>query len=265
MVSIDWVTFLLKLILVPIFIGVVSLAGRRWGTTVSGWLVGLPLSSAPVAFFLALEQGNVFAQQAAEGILLGIVSVYAFCVAYSWPAMHLGWFRSLLAGMAAFFLSTFLLNAMTLPLIVEVAVSLLTLVVSLLLLPRVGSDKAPSWRTRWEVPARMVSATVLVFLITGVANLLGPQLTGLLTPFPIYAATLGVYTHRSLGGEEAVKLLRGVIVGTSTFIVFFLIVTLTIVRWGLAASFLTAIGAGLLTHFTSLQLLRFLGRVSKLS
>ncbi|HYB84566.1 MAG TPA: hypothetical protein VED86_04495, partial [archaeon] len=36
MIDIGWITFVLKLLLVPTFIAVVSLAGRRWGTTVSG-------------------------------------------------------------------------------------------------------------------------------------------------------------------------------------------------------------------------------------
>ena len=49
-------TFILKLILAPVIIGGASLAGRRWGPAVSGWLVGLPLTSGPVIFFLALSQ-----------------------------------------------------------------------------------------------------------------------------------------------------------------------------------------------------------------
>ena len=32
----------LKLILTPLLIGLISLAERRWGTRVGGWLVGLP-------------------------------------------------------------------------------------------------------------------------------------------------------------------------------------------------------------------------------
>jgi uncharacterized membrane protein len=103
----------------------------------------------------------------------------------------------------------------------------------------------------------MVSATALVVLITEVAPLLGPQLTGLLSPFPIYATTLAVFIHRSQGGEEAVKLLRGVVVGSFTFIIFFLIVSLTIVPWGVGLSFLTAIGVSFLTHAMSLQVLKF--------
>jgi hypothetical protein len=261
MVTIDLVTFLLKLVLVPTFIGAVSLAGRRWGTTVSGWLVGLPLTSGPVAFFLALEQGNFFAYKASEAIMLGIVSVFVFCLAYSRLAVSFRWLQSTLVGMAVFFASTFLLDMIALPLLVGFALALLVLVVSVLLMPHVGSDRMSAWRTRWELPARMVSATALVVLITAVAPLLGPQLTGLLSPFPIYATTLAVFIHRSQGGEEAVKLLRGVVVGSFTFIVFFLILSLTIVTWGIASSFLMAIGVSLLTHVISLQILKFRNRV----
>jgi hypothetical protein len=57
----------LKLVLTPALIGVVSLAGRRWGPGVSGWLVGFPLTSGPVAFFLALDHGVRFAAAAAVG------------------------------------------------------------------------------------------------------------------------------------------------------------------------------------------------------
>jgi hypothetical protein len=41
-------TLLLKLIVAPLLIGAASLAGRRWGETVSGWFIGLPLTSGPV-------------------------------------------------------------------------------------------------------------------------------------------------------------------------------------------------------------------------
>ncbi len=64
----------LKLILTPLFIGMASLAGRRWGPVVSGWLVGLPLTSAPVTLFLAFEQGTTFASRVAQGTLMGILS-----------------------------------------------------------------------------------------------------------------------------------------------------------------------------------------------
>src|SRR5205085_6910931 len=92
-----------KLLLTPLLIGLVSLASRRWGPAVGGWLVGLPLTSAPVTLFLALEQGSTFAAGAAQGTLLGQISVSSFCLAYSWLALRLGWLYSLLIGWCVFF------------------------------------------------------------------------------------------------------------------------------------------------------------------
>jgi hypothetical protein len=40
--------FAFKLTLVPFFILALSLAGRRWGTAVSGWLVALPVVAGTV-------------------------------------------------------------------------------------------------------------------------------------------------------------------------------------------------------------------------
>src|SRR5438270_4777170 len=84
-------TLLLKLVLTPALIGGASLAARRWGHAVSGWVVGLPLTSGPIAFFLALERGTSFAAAAALGSLAGAIAEAAFCVAYAlgaraaWP------------------------------------------------------------------------------------------------------------------------------------------------------------------------------------
>jgi len=258
----DWITFLLKLVLVPSFIAAVSLAGRRWGSTVSGWLISLPFTSGPVAFFLALEQGDLFAYKASEAIMLGIVSMFAFCLVYARLALTSGWLDSMLGGVVAFFVCAFLLDMTELPLFIAFALSLFALIVVILLMPRVAADVISPWRSRWELPARMVSATALVVLITGAAPLLGAQLTGLLSPFPIYGTTLAAFIHRSQGGEEAIKLLKGLLVGSFTFIIFFLILSLTIVPWGMF-SFLMAIGASLVTHFVSLQVLKFRNRIPR--
>jgi hypothetical protein len=91
-------TLLLKLIVTPVLIGAASIAGRRWGETVSGWFIGLPLTSGPVCWFLALEQGTGFAAAAARGCLAGAAAEAGFCVAYGVTARKAGWIRSLAAG-----------------------------------------------------------------------------------------------------------------------------------------------------------------------
>jgi hypothetical protein len=50
-----------KLVVTPVMVLAASLAARRWGDAVGGWLVGLPLISGPISVFLAIEQGPAFA------------------------------------------------------------------------------------------------------------------------------------------------------------------------------------------------------------
>src|SRR6476620_7717455 len=96
------VVLALKLLLTPLLIGLTSLAGRRWGPAVSGWLVGLPLTSAPVTFLLALEHGPAFAALVALGTLAGTVSQILFAVVYAWLARRHGWPLAFAGGSVAF-------------------------------------------------------------------------------------------------------------------------------------------------------------------
>ncbi len=82
---------ILKLVATPLLILGASLAGRRWGESVSGWFVGLPLTSGPVVFFLALEEGAGFAASAAQGCLAGTAAEAGFTLGYAIAARHAGW------------------------------------------------------------------------------------------------------------------------------------------------------------------------------
>jgi hypothetical protein len=94
-------TLVLKLVVTPLLIAAASLAGRRWGQAVGGWLVGLPLTSGPVAFFLALDHGVAFAAAAASGSLAGAVAEAGFGLAYAWSARR-GWPAALAAACVVF-------------------------------------------------------------------------------------------------------------------------------------------------------------------
>ncbi|MBI1855936.1 MAG: hypothetical protein HYR93_08755, partial [Chloroflexi bacterium] len=63
--------FVLKLILAPVILGGASLAGRRWGHAISGWLIGLPLTSGPIIFFLSLSRDATFVSSTILGTLSG--------------------------------------------------------------------------------------------------------------------------------------------------------------------------------------------------
>ncbi len=64
----------LKLLIVPAFILLVSLAGRRWGTTVAGILAGMPVVAGPIVVLVALEQGVGFGIYTATAAVTGVIA-----------------------------------------------------------------------------------------------------------------------------------------------------------------------------------------------
>jgi len=248
----------LKLILTPALIGTASLAGRRWGPAVSGWLVGIPFTSAPIALFLALGHGAAFAAAAASGTMAGTISQAAFCLAYAWLAGRFGSLVSVGAGSLAFFASTAALQPVGLsvfPLFLVVSAALFA---ALRLMPPRASGRPRAARAvpAWDIPARMVVATSFVLLLTAIAPALGPRLTGLLSPFPLYAAVLTVFAHRLEGAAPAVEVLRGLLVGLFAFAGFFLALALSIERAGIATAFALAASITIAIQAVALWALR---------
>jgi len=235
-----------KLIVTPLFIGSVTLAGRRWGPVVRGLLMGLPLTSGPVSLFLAIQYGGKFAGQAAVGSLVGEASVCVFCLAYSFSARKCSWPVSAFIAISAFLAATFLWNRFTWLLLPAFAVLLLIiwLVARLIPLnPRLPKVANPP---SWDLPARMIIAALFVLLLTTFANALGPQLSGLLSPFPVFGVVLACFTHSQQGAQAASNLQHGVVLGSLSFASFFLVVGLCLTRWGMAWTYPTASLAAIL-------------------
>jgi hypothetical protein len=259
-------TLVLKLLLTPALIAVASLAGRRWGPAISGWLVGIPFTSGPIALFLALAHGDAFAADAATGTLAGTLSQAAFCLAYTWLAVGVGWGwpAALLAGALAFFAATAALKPLTLPLAALVVTAIAALLLALRLMPAATADTSKTATSvsppRWDLPLRMLVATAFVLLLTAVAPQLGPRLTGLLAPFPLYAAVLAVFAHQQHGPLPAARVLRGLLLGLCAFVAFFLTLAVALVPLGTGRAFAVAIVLALAVQGVSLWALQRRGR-----
>ena len=249
-------TFALKLALTPALIGAASLAGRRWGPAVGGWLVGLPFTSGPVALFLALEQGPEFAAATATGTLLGTTAQAGFCLAYaSWPGA--AWSRAVAVGAAGFAAVGLALQRLAPSLPAAAAIALGAIVVALLVMPRAAAARATGApRPRWDLPARMALATALVLALTALAPRLGPRVTGMLSTFPVYASILTVFAHALEGRAAALAVLRGLLIGLFAFIGFFVVIAGAIERAGVAPAFVAALALALGVQAASLRLVR---------
>jgi len=247
----------LKLILAPIIIGSASLAGRRWGPSVSGWIVGLPLTSGPVIFFVALGHDAAFAANAALGVLSGGISLVAYTLTYSWLAKRFQWFASISGSLFVFFTSTLLLERVTFPLWITFISVSIAVCIGILLMPKDKLDGlAESKSGHWDIPARILIGTSFILLLTGIAPLIGPRLTGLLTTVPLYVSILTIFAHRDQGHGAAIHVLRGLLYGLFAFTGFFLTLNLLIKETSLGASFGAAILVALTIQGTSFFVLR---------
>ena len=261
-------TLALKLVLTPALIAIATLSGRRWGPSIGGWLVGLPFTSGPVSLFLALEQGTAFTAAAAAGSIAGAAASALFAVVYAALSRRAGWPAALVGSSLAFFVAIFALRA--LPLGAELPAPLLPLYLATLavcatsawLIKEPGTLPAAVAAPRWDLPARMVVATALVVTITTAAPLLGPQLTGLLTTYPIYASVLAVFAHAQRGPVAAIHVIRGLCFGLLAFASFFFAIGSLIDRVGIAIAFACAIGAALVVQTLTLVRLRSEGSAS---
>lgn len=245
----------LKLLLAPLLIYVVTLAGRRWGPTVSGFLIGLPLVSGPISFILAYEYGLEFASRSAVGNLAGQISNCVFALTYIAVARRGNWPVCSVAAIASFFGSTFFLNLFTWQLWPTLAALIGTILLSTRLTPHYQTSGLALKPPRWDLPGRIVTATGLVLILTTTADSLGPQLSGLISPFPAFSVIFAAFTHAQLGAKSASNLLRGVIVGSGGYATFFVIVGALLPRLGLVTTYLLAtagaIGIGSTVFFST--------------
>ena len=246
----------LKLVVTPALIGAATLAGRRWGQSIGGWVVGLPLTTGPVAFFIALDHGTTFAAAAVVGSLVGAVAEAAFSVAYGWSATRTAWLPALLAGSAAYAIVAAILQPLDLGPAALFALVIVALAVALRLMPRGAAGVAPVVAPRWDLPARMVLATTVVLVLTALAPRLGARWSGLLATYPLFAAILTAFGHRLQGAGAAIGVLRGLLFGLFSFAGFCLVLALGLVPLGIAGAFAAAIAVALLTQGVSLWRLR---------
>jgi uncharacterized membrane protein len=245
----------LKLFLVPSLIWGVTIAGRRWGPAFGGWLSAFPLISAPILFFVALQQGTQFAADAAVGTLAAVPANVAFGLAYAWTATRHGWLVSLIAGLAAWFALVACLNlwAPGFPLVVGLVAAVL--LVAPRLYPPLDAEGAASTHAS-DILWRMVAGAALVLAVTHFSGTLGARLSGALAMFPVMGSVLAVFSHRHSGAAFTIHLLRGMVLGFFSFASFCIVLALTLPALGIAPAFLLSLGCAVLVHACTRVLLR---------
>lgn len=249
---------LLKLLVVPSLIALVTLAGRRWGPAVAGWLSAFPVVAGPILWFIAMEQGAAFAAQAAVGTLSAVLAILAFGLSYAWAATRYPWPVSLPLAYIGYAAAVAVLDLCN---VTSLVVAGLVVMAGLWFAPRLYPVLRPSV-TAQAKPAndmllRMILGALLVLLVTHFAANLGPDLSGVFAMFPVMGTVLVLFTHRSSGAAATVQLLRGMVFGFYAFSMFCAVLAWALTATDVGMAFLWALAAaGIVQVFTKLMLSR---------
>jgi len=244
---------LLRLLLAPVLVGFASLAARRWGDRVGGWIAALPFVAGPLLFIVALEQGPRFAARAATTAISGIAALAVFALVYARTCLRLPWWVSLLVGWTSYMVVAALLRPWNGPIWERLATSFTALWLCRRLLPAAGPDdsRTPPWK--FDLPVRMVSAAALVATVAGLAGALGPAWSGLLAPFPVATTILVVFSHLQKGPQAVSRLLQGFLPALSGLALFFAVLSRAL-ELGIAVGFCLSLAAALAVQGASLAL-----------
>jgi hypothetical protein len=244
-----------KILLAPLCVVAVSLAGRRWGVATAGVLGGLPVVAGPILLVVTLLHGRDFGAEAAAGTLLGLAALTSFVVIYGRVAATAGAIASALCGWMAFLFGVAVLSLVEPPPMLSLVFVAACFVLGLRLLPRAPSPppaaSTPPW---WDLPTRALAALGLVLTLTAVSGALGPHPSGLLAPFPITTSVLAVFTHAHGGSAQVSILLRNFLLGFYGFAAFCFTLAVTLPELATAAAFGLATATALAVQATILLL-----------
>jgi hypothetical protein len=249
--------FWFRLLLVPTLVAAVTLAVRRWGPAVGGWLAGLPIVAGPVLVFYALEQGREFAAEAAHTTLAGLIATVAFAVAYAHAARRLRWYVCMVIGWLTFAVAIVSLHALNPGLALSLFMLVAATFIGRLSLTRVRvavTQRAPSaWQpgtgaAAGDLAVRLVATAVLVVTLTGLAARLGSSWSGLLNAFPVLTTIVAVFSHAQRGAGAAMAFLHGYLQAIIGFGLFCVVIALGLPSLGLAWGLTGALAAQLVWH-----------------
>lgn len=235
----------LKLLLVPLAVWLASLAARKWGHSVSGYLGGFPMIGGPITLFLAMDLGPAFAAQSALVTLAVVAGQAAHLVTFSFAGRAFGPVAGLLAGWAAFSATAAAIAQAPLGPALAIALAAGGLFAASRVLPRAAGPVAHPAVPPVELWLRLGAALALAAAIVLGASTLGPLVSGILLSMPITGSIMPPFTLHLYGADALARLLRGFVSGLTGFSAFFAVVAVGLEPLGIAPAFALATLAAL--------------------
>ena len=241
---------ILKLAAIPLLLWMVMIISRHFGSLVGGVVSGLPLTSATISFFMAIEQGSDFAYRAAWGAFQGILAYVVFGLVFIHVSRRCHWAIAFLTAVLAFFSAAWISVTLPIALWLWIPISALSMLIGVRLMPSLDPQGKSVPASQYKKPPylQMVSGSVLTLLITTIANLVGPTFSGILLFFPVIGGVLGIFLLKNQYNNAAIQLYQGAILGKFTGWTFMLTLLLCLPLTNIPIAYgLGLIAAGLVS------------------
>ncbi len=212
--------FLLKILLSTLLVGAATLVQRRYGHRASGFLVGLPITTAPYLLLVAIEHGTRFTIHSAQGVLQGQIALVLFIVAYGHAPRTWPWWLTLSSVTVLCLLATILVSQHLLPPLATFAVLVLIWWGAVKTWPTTSLENSRVEHASWELPVRLLVTLTILVGLTNIAPRLGATLSGGLATLPVISLVLCGATHRRFGPTGPRQFLRGLLIslpGSTSF------------------------------------------------
>ena len=247
---------LLRLALVPLAVWLASLAARKWGHSVSGYLGGFPLIGGPLTLYLAMDHGAEFASRAATVTLAVIIAQGVYLTVFSRLARRHRWPITLLCGWTAFACVAALVTLLPLDPPAALLLAALGLAGAWRLMPHPRLEAPPPAVPVIELWLRLLAAVALAIAILWGSTVFGPVVSGVLLSMPVTGSIMPPFTLALYGPDAVARLARGFVVGLCGFTAFFFTVAAGLVALGVTAGFLAAIVVALTSSAIASRVLR---------
>jgi len=228
----------------PLLIAAITFASRKWGNIVGGIIAGLPWVGGAILLFIAIEQGKSFVVEALPAVYIGLLSWMAYTIIYVVIGQRLPSYLTLFTGIIGYLIVGSSLQRIVNQFspMVWFGFAWIGLLVTLKFFPKVKENgQSESIKNiKFEIPLRMLMITAFVVALTYFARPLGPEWSGILTPFPVITAVLTVFTHLSQGMKQVRVILVGMYTGVSGFLSFLLILIFMLPNSSIAFTYTVA-------------------------
>jgi hypothetical protein len=190
---------LLRVSIAPLIVVGGTLVQRRFGNAIGGLVIGLPLTSLPLLWLVALQHGGAFASSMSGAILVGstaqvvVIWVYAFMAARVSPTL------AMMGALGAFVVTIGALHLLDLSVLLASLLAAAGFAFALYWWPR--TDFTSQETGRYRLALRVVLSAGFTLFVVTLAGRIGPGFSGLIAALPMMSLVMAFFTHQELGAN----------------------------------------------------------------